>query len=41
MEKLMLLDCGAGDQSREPFGGQGDQTSQSERRPTVNIHWKD
>ena len=36
----MLLNCGAGD-FWELFGLQGDQTSQSKRKSTLNIHWKD
>ena len=28
-EELMLLNCGAGEDSRESFGQQGDQTNQS------------
>ena len=35
----MLSNCGAG--SWESFGLQGDQTSQSGRKSTLNIHWKD
>ena len=36
----MLLNCGAGEDSWESLGWQGDQTSQSERKSTLNIHWK-
>ena len=32
---------GAWEDSRESFGQQGDQTSQSLRKSTLNIHWKD
>ena len=35
---MMLLNCGAGDHS---LGLQGDQNSQSLRKSTLNIHWKD
>ena len=37
----MLLNCGGGEASWESLGLQGDQTSQSWRKSTVNIHWKD
>ena len=37
----MLLNCGAGEDSWESFGLQGHQTSQSSRKSTLNIHWKD
>ena len=37
----MLLNCSAGEDSRESLGQQGDQTSQSYRKWTLNIHWKD
>ena len=37
----MLLKYGAGEDSGEFLGGQGEQTSQSERKLTLNIHWKD
>ena len=36
----MLLNCGAGEDSWESLGQQGDQSSQSERKSTLNIHWK-
>ena len=39
-EELMLLNCGVGEDSRGSPGLQ-DQTSQSERKSTLNIHWKD
>ena len=32
---------GAGEDSWESFGQEGDQTSQSSRKSTLNIHWKD
>ena len=37
----MLLNCGAGEESWETLGQQGDQSSQSQRKSTLNIHWKD
>ena len=37
----MLLNCGAGEDSRESLEQQGNQTSQSLRKSTLNIHWKD
>ena len=40
-EELMLLNCGVGEDSWESLGLQGDQISQSERKLTLNIHWKD
>ena len=40
-EELMLLNCGFGEDSWESLGLQGDQTSQSWRKLTLNIHWKD
>ena len=40
-QRLMLLNCGVGEDSWEAFGQQGDWTSQSERKSTLNIHWKD
>ena len=40
-EELMLFNCGDGDHSWEFIGLQGDQTSQSYRKSTLNIHWKD
>ena len=36
----MLLNCGAGEDSWESLGQQGDQTSQSLRKSTLNTHWK-
>ena len=41
LEELMPLNYGAGDDSWESSGQQGDQTSQSLRKSTLNIHWKD
>ena len=40
-EELMLSNCGAGEDSWESYGQQGDQTSQSYRKSILNIHWKD
>ena len=37
----MFSDCGAGEDSWESLGLQGNQTSQSKRKATLNIHWKD
>ena len=37
----MLSNCGAGEDSWESVWQQGDQTSQSLRKSTLNIHWKD
>ena len=39
--KLMLLNCGVGEDSRESLGLQGDPTSPSLRKSVLNIHWKD
>ena len=39
-EELMLLNCGVED-SWDSHGLQGDQTSQSYRKSTLNTHWKD
>ena len=36
----MLLNCGAGEDSRESLGQQGHQTSQLYRKSVLNIHWK-
>ena len=38
---MMLLDCGAREDSWESLEQQGDQTSQSYRKSTLNIPWKD
>ena len=40
-EELMLLNCGVGEDSWEPFGQQGDPSSPSWRKSVLNIHWKD
>ena len=37
----MVLNCGVGEESWESLGQQGDQTSQSSRKSTLNIHWRD
>ena len=37
VEQLMLLSCGAGEDSWESPGLQGDQTNQSEKKLTLNI----
>ena len=39
--ELMLLNCGVGEDTWESLGQQGDQASQSKRKSTLNIHWKD
>ena len=40
VKELMLLNCGVGEDSWESLGLQGDQTTQSWRKSTLNIHWK-
>ena len=40
-EELMLLNCGVGEDPWESLGLQGDQTSQTESKSVLNIHWKD
>ena len=40
-EELMLLNCGPGEDTWESLRLRGDQTSQSYRISTLNIHWKD
>ena len=37
----MLLNCGVGEDSWESLGLQGGQTSQSQRKSVLNIHWKE
>ena len=37
----MLSNCGAGEESWESLGQQGNQFSQSWKKSTLNIHWKD
>ena len=39
--RIDALNCSVGEDSWESFGQQGDQTSQSYRKSTMNIHWKD
>ena len=36
----MLLNCVVGNDSRESFGLQGDQTNKSQRKSILSIHWK-
>ena len=36
LKELMFLKCGAGEDSWESLGQQGDQTSQSYRKQTLN-----
>ena len=36
----MILNCGVGEDSWESLGLQGDQISQSWRKPVLNIHWE-
>ena len=38
---LMVLNCGAGEDSWESVGLQGDPTSPSWRRSVLGVHWKD
>ena len=38
-EELMLLNCGAGEDSLESLGQQGNQTSLLQRKSTLNIYW--
>ena len=40
-EKLMVLNCGVGEDSWESLGLQGDPTSPSSRRSVLGDHWKD
>ena len=40
-KEVMLSNCGVGEDSRESLGERRDQLSQSYRRSTLNIHWKD
>ena len=40
-EKLMLLNCGVGEDSWESPGLQGDPTSPSWRRSVLGVHWTD
>ena len=41
MEEFLLSKCDAADNSWESLGQQGDQMSQSSRKSTLSIHWKD
>ena len=38
--ELTPLNCGAGEDSWEALGQEGNQTSPSKRKSTLNIHWK-
>ena len=40
-EKLMLLNCGVGEDSWESLGLQGDPASQSWKKSVLDIQWKD
>ena len=43
-KELMILKCGDFkmlEKTRQSLGLQGEQTSPSERKSTLNIHWKD
>ena len=40
-EKLILLNCGVGEDSWESLGLQEDPTSPSSRRSVLGVHWKD
>ena len=40
-EELMLLNCGVVEDSWESLGLQGDQSSQSWRKSTLDIYWED
>ena len=40
-DKLMPSNCGVREDSWESLGLQGDQTSQSWRKPVLSVHWKD
>ena len=40
-ESWALLNCGAGEDSWESLGLQGDPTGQYKRKSTLNIHWED
>ena len=39
-DELIILYCCGGEDSWESLGQQGDQTSQIQRKSTLNIHWK-
>ena len=40
-QELMLLDCGVGEDPWESLTQQGDPTSPSQKKSSLNIHWKD
>ena len=40
-EDKMFSNCGAREDSYESLRLQGDQTSQFQKKSTLNIHWKD
>ena len=40
-KEFMLSNCDTGEDSWESLGQQGDQTNQSYKKSTLNIHWKD
>ena len=40
-QRIDASNCGSGVDSCESLGQQGDQTSESKRKSTLNIHWKD
>ena len=40
-EELTLSTWGAGEVSLESLGLQGDQTGQSQRKSTLNVHWQE
>ena len=40
-QRMMLLNCGVGENSWESLGQQGDPTSPSQRKSVLGVHWKD
>ena len=40
-EELTFSSCGAGEDSWESLGQQGDQSSQSQKKSVLQTHWKD
>ena len=40
-EELMLLNCGVGEDSWKSLGQQGNPSRPSQRKSSMNIHWKD
>ena len=40
-QELMLSNCAAGEDSWESLGQHGDQTSNTKRKSTLTVHWKD